>query len=95
MSCSLHPYSTGGRSLHLDRGAIDRTRVLRQGLHQRFEDGLPEVAMTPAIEAIVDRGIRAVDGRTVHPAAAAAQDMYDATDDASIILPPGPGVDLR
>ena len=89
------PFSARRRALHFDRGAVDRTCVIRDGLDQRREKSLPQATSAPAVEPIIDRRMRPVDGRAVLPATAAALDMKDATDDPSIILPPRPRIDLR
>ena len=50
-------------------GAVDRsTSGHRARVHQRIEQLQPEAAPDPAVEAIVDRSRRAIDGRTVAPA---------------------------
>ena len=65
---------------------IGRFRLRRQ----RGEDAGPQAAMAPAIEAVVDRGRRAVFGRAILPAAPGAQHMDDTADDTPVIHPPRP-----
>lgn len=73
--------------------SLDRSGVQRQGdgifawLGQGLEDGAPSVFLGPAIEAIVDRRVRAVLMRTIAPARSRLQHMDDAADDASIVVP--------
>jgi hypothetical protein len=86
--------SAGGGALNLDRGAVDGSRVIGHGRHECVEDGLPAPAVAPAVEAIVDRRVGAIDRRTILPAAAAAQDMNNPAKDPPIIVPACAGVDL-
>jgi len=46
-----------------------------------------ETALKLAAEPVVYRGGRAVPGRTVARTAACAKNVYDATDDAAVVLP--------
>src|SRR6476469_8448467 len=64
------------------------------GLGQRGEHRLPEAAPRPAIEAVVDRGARAVGGWAIAPTAARSQDVQDTGDDLPIVLPLGSGLVL-
>jgi hypothetical protein len=73
--------------------SFDRGRVQRQHdgifarLGQRFKDCAPSAALGPAIEAIVDRRVRAVFARTIPPSRTRLQHVDDATDDAPIVIP--------
>ena len=67
-------------------GGVDRLgfgAAPRSG--QRAEQVLPNTAPSPAHEAVIDGGRRAVFRRTVTPAAAAAQHMDDTADHAPVI----------
>ena len=76
-----------------DIAAIESGRIASPpGLGQRGQHRLPEAAPGPAIEAVVDRGARAIRGRAVAPAAARRQDMQDARDDLPVVLPLGSGL---
>ena len=86
--------SAGGRTLNLDRGAVDGSCVVGHGHHQRVEDPLPAATTAPTVEAIVDRRVGPIDRRTVLPATAAAQDMNNPTNDAPVIMPAGAGMSL-
>ena len=74
--------------MSFDRGRVERQRdgILAK-LGQRFKDCAPSTALGPAIEAIVDRGVRAVFARTVAPSRARLQHVNDAADDAPIVVP--------
>jgi hypothetical protein len=65
---------------HLDVG---RSTVAGEFSEQVF----PYAAPCPPSEAIVDRRRRPVDFGTIGPPAAAFQHVYDAADDAAIVLP--------
>ena len=73
--------------MSLDRGGVERQgdgflAQFRQGL----EDRTPSSPLGPAIEAIVDRGVRAVFIRAIAPTRPRLQHMNDAADDAPIVL---------
>jgi hypothetical protein len=69
--------------------SFDRCRVEREhhGILARFSQGFkdcaPSAALGPAIEAIVDRGVRAVFARTIAPSGAGLQHVNDAAEDAA------------
>lgn len=71
--------------MNLGGRAVDHLRVGAIRSDQGLKQALPKSAPGPSIEAVVDRRRWAVDRRTVFPAAADFQDMYDATDDAAIV----------
>ena len=81
--------------------SLDRSRVERQRdgsfaeLRQRLEDGSPSVALGPAIEAIVDRRVRAVFSRAITPTRAGLQHMNDTADDPPIVVALGSWQSLR
>ncbi len=72
--------------MSLDRGGIQRQRhrIVAQ-LGQRLEDRTPSVALGPAVEAIIDRRVRAVFPWAVAPAPARLQHVDDAADDPTIV----------
>jgi len=71
-----------------DRGRVEREHHgIFARSSQRFKDCAPSAALGPAIEAIVDRGVRAVFARTVAPSRAGLQHVNDAAEDAPIVLP--------
>ena len=81
-------------SLHI--GAVDRHRAPEMsGFGQGIEHLLPDLAIGPAVEAIVDRRPWAVFRRTVAPAAAGSQHMENAAQDTTVIDPPGARLILR
>jgi hypothetical protein len=45
-------FSAGGGTLNLDGGAVDRSRVVGDCLHQRVENPLPNSPAAPAVEAM-------------------------------------------
>jgi hypothetical protein len=55
----------------------------------RGEDGLPNAALAPAREAIVDGFMRPIFGRAVLPAAAHLLHVHDPAQNPSIIMPLG------
>ena len=63
-------------------------------LGKRGEHGFPKATPRPAVEAVLNRGPRAVGGRTIAPAEARSQDVQDAGDDLPVILPLGSGLIL-
>ncbi|KGJ71503.1 hypothetical protein BJA5080_08459 [Bradyrhizobium diazoefficiens SEMIA 5080] len=73
--------------------SFNRGRVERQydavfaRLGQRFEDCAPSSSLGPAIEAIVDRRVRAVFTWTITPSCTRLQHVNDAADDASVVVP--------
>lgn len=70
-----------------DVAAVEGGRIARpSGLGQRGEHGFPEAAPRPLVEAVVDRGPRAVGGRAIAPAAARRQHVQDARDDLPVVL---------
>ena len=74
--------------LHI--GAVDRDRAAEMsGFGQRREHLLPDLAMGPAIEAVVDRRPRAVFRRTVTPATPGPQNMENTAQDPTVIDPAG------
>ena len=67
---------------------VDRHRAdPASGAGQRIEDIRPDALSAPAVEAIIDRRVRAVVWRTISPPRTTSQHMQDATDDAPIIDP--------
>ena len=74
--------------MDLDAGAVYEQPVGRfLSAGQGAEDVLPYSAFRPPHEAVVEGLLRAIDVRTVGPAAAAAQSMDDPAEHASIIHP--------
>ncbi len=64
------PFCAERRALCLDVGAVDRGAFRdRAGVHQGIEQLQPEAAVRPTVEAVVNRGRRAVIGWAVAPAA--------------------------
>ncbi len=73
--------------MSLDRGRVEREHDgAFAELRQSFKDRTPSVAFGPAIEAIVDRRVRAVFGRAIAPTSPRLQHMNDAADDAPIVV---------
>lgn len=56
-------------------------------LGQRFENCAPSSSLGPAIEAIVDRSVRAVLMRAIAPSRTRLQHANDAADDAPVVVP--------
>ena len=82
--------------MRLDVGAVDSGRMGQHARRdQRLQDVAPDLPAGPAVEAVVDRRVRAVFRWAVAPAAAGLQNMQDATDDPPVIDPPGARLVLR
>ena len=78
-----------GRAVRLNIGAVDgRAFGDRAGPRKRLDQLSPEPFARPTVEAVVDRGRRAIVGRTVAPPAADLENMDDAGDHPTIINPP-------
>src|ERR1700676_4237283 len=74
--------------MNLDAGAVDDEpirRVLCAG--QGGKDGLPDAALGPANEAIVECLLRPIDRRTIGPASPRLQRLNDTAQHASVIDP--------
>ena len=73
--------------------SLDRSGVQRQGdgvfarLRQGLEDRAPSAFLGPAVEAIVDRRVRAVLARAIAPPPSRLQHMDDAADDPPVVVP--------
>ena len=66
--------------------AVDHSQTVDRALpRQSLEDLQLQALAAPAIEAIVDRRVRAIDRWAVSPASARAQHMHDAADDPPIV----------
>ena len=74
--------------MRFDVSGVDHLRVCRSTIAGELpKQVFPYAAPCPPSEAIVDRRRRPISLGTIGPAAAAFQHMYDAADDAAIILP--------
>ena len=73
--------------MRFDRGGVDgQSHAVLAAAGERFKDRLPMSALSPAIEPIVDRRVRAIVGRAIAPACAALEHVDDTADDASIVI---------
>jgi hypothetical protein len=74
--------------MRFDVSGVDHLRVRRSTVAGEFpEQVFPYAAPRPPGKAIVDRCGRPVGFGTIGPAAAAFQHVYDAADNAAIVLP--------
>jgi hypothetical protein len=74
--------------MRFDVGGVDHLRVGRSTIAGELpEQVFPYAAPRPPSEAIVDCCRRSVGFGTIGPAAAAFQHVYDAADNAPIVLP--------
>src|SRR4051794_33246886 len=81
------PFSAARRAMRFDRGGVDRqSHSVLAAAGERFKDRLPMSALSPAIEPIVDRRVRAIVGRAIAPACAALKHVNDTADNASIVF---------
>ncbi|MHC2519497.1 hypothetical protein ACVMHW_005379 [Bradyrhizobium diazoefficiens] len=82
------PFSAGGTPVSFNRGRVERQYdAVFARLGQRFEDCAPSSSLGPAIEAIVDRRVRAVFTWTITPSCTRLQHVNDAADGASVVVP--------
>ena len=90
------PFSAGGTTMSFDRGRVERQHnAVFARLGQRFEDCAPSSSLGPAIEAIVDRRVRAVFTRTIAPSCTRLEHVNNAADDAPVVVPIRPGQSRR
>ena len=75
----------GGRAVRLGDRAVEQVHIVRFGLDQGVQQALPQAAPGPAMEAVVDRGRRAVGRWTILPATAGAQKVDDPAQDPAIV----------
>ena len=76
-----------------DIGAVEGGRVPSpSSLGQGGQHRAPKAAAGPPVEAVVDRGGRAVGIRAVAPAAACGDHVQDAGDDPPVVLALGSGL---
>ena len=81
------PFSAARRAMRFDRGGVDgQSHAVLATAGERFKERLPMSALSPAIETIVDRRVRAIIGRAIAPACAALKHVNDTADDASIVI---------
>jgi hypothetical protein len=74
--------------MSFDRGRVERQHnTVFAGLGQRFENCGPSSSLGPAIEAVVDRRVRAVFTWTIAPSCTRLQHVNDAADDAPVVAP--------
>lgn len=88
MAWAKAPFCTGGRTVRLDMGGIDRNcsphaTVTGQGL----EDTQPDTLAAPTIEPVVDGCVRSILRWAVTPTCATLKHVHDAGNDAPIINP--------
>lgn len=77
-----------GRAVRLDVGAVDRRAPgHRARRSKRLDQTAPEPFARPTVEAVVDRGRRAVVRWTIAPAAPHLEDMDDTRDHPAVIDP--------
>ena len=71
-----------------DVGGFDHLRVCRSPTPGQFsEQVLPQPALRPAHETVIDCRRRPVLGRAITPAAATLENMHDPADDSAIVNP--------
>lgn len=77
-----------GGAVRLDVGAVDGGAFGdRAGRRKRLDQVSPEPFARPAVRAVVDRGRRAIVGRTIAPPGPDLENMDDAGDHTTIIDP--------
>lgn len=73
--------------MRLDRGGVDgQDHAVLAAAGERFKNRLPMSALGPAVEPIVDRGVRTKVGRAIAPTRTALKHVNDTADDASIVI---------
>lgn len=70
-----------------DDGAVDELHRIRRFPGQRFENPHPDARLRPAVEAVVDRGVRAIALRQVALGRAGAQHPENAIENPAVIHP--------
>ena len=96
MPCAFAPFTAEGRVLCLHVGAVDGCACRNcSGSSQRLEHPGPKPLLGPAIEPVVDRGVRTILIRAIDPTASRLEDMDDARDHPPIINSPRPRLVLR
>ena len=69
----------------LDVAGVHRDRSVHAGRSgQGVKDARPNPLPAPAVEAVIDRCVGAIDFRAIAPARTGFQHVHDATDDAAI-----------
>jgi hypothetical protein len=81
--------------MRLCRRAVDDLHVTRTDGGKRIEQSLPNAAMGPSIEAVVDSRRGAIARRTILPTTADFQHMDDPAQNPAIILALRPRLVLR
>lgn len=82
-----------GRAVRLDVGAVDGGAFgdcARR--RERLDQFSPEPFARPTVEAVVDRGRRAIVARAIAPPAADLENVDDAGDHSTIIDPASPAL---
>jgi len=80
------PFCASGGAMDFDVRAVDRHGPHHAGrAGQRVKDSGPDALAAPPIEAVVDRRVGSIVGRTIAPARARAQHMHNSTDDSAIV----------
>jgi len=73
--------------VRFDVRGVDHLRLCRPSVPGKLSEKVfPDAAPCPAREAVIDRGMRAILGRAIAPAAASLQNVNDAADHAAIVL---------
>lgn len=89
MPCAKAPFCAGRRTVRLDVGGVDRhhpASSMDAGVAgQRLEQPMPDALPRPAVEAVVDGRVGAVDLRAVAPPRSRAQHVRDPRDHPPII----------
>jgi hypothetical protein len=82
------PFCASGGAMDFDVRAIDRHGPDHSGrAGQRVKDASPDALAAPAIEAVVNRRVGSIVGRTIAPACARPQHVHDPADDPAIVNP--------
>ena len=87
-ACFAPPLSASCRAVSLHVRRVDHLCLYRPSTSGKLpEQVLPDAALRPAHETVIDRRGRTILWRTITPAAAALENMNDPTDHTAVVHP--------
>src|SRR5580692_6453387 len=80
------PFSASGGAMDLDMRGVDRHGSDHAGRPGQCVKNIgPDALAAPTIEAVVDRRVGTIIGRTIPPTRTRAQHVHDTTDDPAVV----------